>query len=200
MLRRFAIGSSLCVLVGCGGDAPKPGAGDTSAKSPDAPMTQADLQRIAAEKGLTLPGAEAAGERPLMLPGAAAQASDEEDRKALKIEVLREGEGPGIERGQTGKFHYTGMLLNGKVFDSSRFDPDPESPDDGRTFGKPTEFALQEGSLIRGWTLGIPGMKVGERRRITIPARLGYGEYGRGDKIPGNSTLVFDIELVDVVR
>ena len=63
--------------------------------------------------------------------------------------------------------------------------------------GDPIEFVLSEGGLIKGWTDGIPGMKVGGQRKLTIPSSLGYGAWGTGT-IPANAGLIFDVELVDV--
>lgn len=109
------------------------------------------------------------------------------DYPNLKVETITPGTGAAIEYGQTGRFHYTGTLVNGTEFDSSR------------KRGEPVEFALQSGSLIEGWILALPGMKVGERRRLVIPPELGYGASGSGS-IPPNSILVFDVELVEIVK
>jgi FKBP-type peptidyl-prolyl cis-trans isomerase len=81
---------------------------------------------------------------------------------------------------------YTGALTDGTVFDST-----------DKQGGTPATFTLAKGSLIDGWVQGIPGMKVGGKRHLVIPASLGYGDKANGS-IPANSTLVFDIELVDV--
>lgn len=81
--------------------------------------------------------------------------------------------------------HYTGWLPNGTQFDSSR----------GKS---PFAFTLGAGEVIRGWDEGVAGMKVGGRRKLVIPAALGYGETGAGADIPPNSTLVFDVELLGV--
>ena len=82
--------------------------------------------------------------------------------------------------------HYTGTLTNGKKFDSSR--------DRNDTF----DFQLGAGMVIKGWDQGIVGMKVGGRRKLTVPPELGYGPMGYPPVIPPNSTLIFDVELVEV--
>eukprot|EP01116_Phalansterium_solitarium_P020178 TRINITY_DN5880_c0_g1_i1.p1 TRINITY_DN5880_c0_g1~~TRINITY_DN5880_c0_g1_i1.p1 ORF type:complete len:134 (-),score=47.52 TRINITY_DN5880_c0_g1_i1:94-495(-) len=92
------------------------------------------------------------------------------------------------QRGDTLKIHYVGTLKSdGSKFDSSRDRNDPFS------------FKLGEGQVIAGWDQGLRGMCIGEKRRLTIPPSLGYGDSGAGDKIPGGSTLVFETELIDIV-
>lgn len=104
----------------------------------------------------------------------------------LKIEVLSEGSGEVLaQKGQTVSVHYTGTLENGVKFDSSL------------DRGEPFEFPLGAGYVIPGWDLGVAGMKVGEKRRLTIPPHLGYGEHGVGP-IPGNATLIFEVELMGI--
>ena len=88
--------------------------------------------------------------------------------------------------GQEATVHYTGWLPNGSEFDSSR------------KGGQPFAFVIDGGMVIRGWDEGVKGMKVGGRRKLVIPAALGYGENGAPPDIPPNSTLVFDVELVGV--
>lgn len=96
------------------------------------------------------------------------------------------GAGPEAKTGDKVKVHYTGTLMNGKEFDSS--------------VGKdPFEFTLGQGNVIKGWDEGVPGMKVGGKRKLTIPWKLAYGESGSGDKIPPKAALKFDIELLEIV-
>ncbi len=99
---------------------------------------------------------------------------------------LRKGTGAEAAPGKKVKVHYTGWLTDGKKFDSSV------------DRHEPIEFTLGAGMVIKGWDEGIAGMKVGGRRQLHIPAKLGYGDHGAGDAIPPNADLVFDCALVDV--
>jgi peptidylprolyl isomerase len=96
------------------------------------------------------------------------------------------GTGATPQKGQTVTVHYTGTLENGKKFDSSV------------DRGVPANFEIGVGKVIKGWDEGLMTMKVGGKRRLVIPAKLGYGPAGRPPDIPGNSTLIFDIELLGV--
>jgi FKBP-type peptidyl-prolyl cis-trans isomerase len=104
----------------------------------------------------------------------------------VKIEDLIMGKGVEVKMGDTVTMHYTGTLLDGTKFDSSH---DHEG-------NKPLISMIPNTRLIQGWNRGIPGMKVGGKRRLTIPPALGYGGEAKA-KIPPNSTLVFELELVD---
>ncbi len=104
----------------------------------------------------------------------------------LKYEDLAEGDGAVAAAGQRVTVHYTGWLTDGSKFDSSVDRAEPFS------------FALGRGMVIRGWDEGVVGMKVGGRRRLTIPPQLGYGAQGAGGVIPPNATLVFEVELLQV--
>jgi hypothetical protein len=104
----------------------------------------------------------------------------------LKYTDLAEGPGASPQKGQTVTVHYTGTLANGKKFDSS-YD-----------HGRPADFRIGVGSVIKGWDEGLMSMKVGGKRRLVIPSALGYGPEGRPPDIPGNSTLIFDVELLGV--
>ena len=96
------------------------------------------------------------------------------------------GTGATPQRGQTVTVHYTGTLENGSKFDSSL------------DRGKPADFKIGVGSVIKGWDEGLMTMKVGGKRRLVIPSKLGYGPEGRPPDIPGNATLIFDVELLGV--
>ena len=102
----------------------------------------------------------------------------------LIIEEIVLGEGAEAQKGQTVTVHYTGYLTDGTKFDSS---VDREQP---------FSFRLGVGQVIQGWDEGFSGMKVGGKRKLTIPPEMGYGERGAGDVIPPNATLVFDVELL----
>ncbi|MGF1633485.1 MAG: FKBP-type peptidyl-prolyl cis-trans isomerase [Phycisphaerae bacterium] len=113
----------------------------------------------------------------------------------LVIETVAVPEAPLLARpGDTVFVHYTGRLENGRVFDSSLNPPQPGRP------VEPISFELGAGRVIKGWDQGIEGMRVGEKRKLTIPPALGYGERGAGNVIPPNATLVFDVQLVGVYR
>src|SRR5438874_1907642 len=105
-----------------------------------------------------------------------------------KLEIVDEKVGTGAEAkdGDTVKVHYTGTLMNGKKFDSSR------------DRGEPFEFALGKGAVIKGWDKGVVGMKVGGKRKLTIPYDLAYGEQGSPPNIPPKAALKFDVELVSI--
>jgi peptidylprolyl isomerase len=104
----------------------------------------------------------------------------------LQIEDVSEGSGMAAQNGDMVIVHYTGKLPNGTVFDSSV----------GR---QPIRFVLGRGEVIPGWDQGLLGLKVGGKRKLTIPPHLGYGASGSGP-IPPNATLLFDVELVDIAR
>ncbi|MEK7532504.1 MAG: FKBP-type peptidyl-prolyl cis-trans isomerase [Patescibacteria group bacterium] len=102
------------------------------------------------------------------------------------IEDIKVGEGVEAKAGDTVSVHYTGWLTDGTKFDSSV------------DRGEPFEFNLGAGEVIKGWDQGVAGMKVGGKRKLTIPPDLGYGDRGAGGLIPPGATLVFEVELLTI--
>lgn len=108
------------------------------------------------------------------------------DIQGMKVEILKEGVGTEAKKGDNVMVHYTGTLINGKKFDSSV------------DRGEPFPFILGQNRVIQGWELGVLGMKVGEKRKLTIPPQLAYGNQAIGEIIPANSTLIFEVEMVGI--
>jgi FKBP-type peptidyl-prolyl cis-trans isomerase FkpA len=104
----------------------------------------------------------------------------------LEYDDIIVGEGKEAVKGRRVAVHYTGWLTDNTKFDSSV------------DRGKPFEFTLGAGQVIKGWDQGVAGMNVGGKRKLTIPADLGYGSRGAGSVIPPNATLVFEVELLEV--
>jgi FKBP-type peptidyl-prolyl cis-trans isomerase len=104
----------------------------------------------------------------------------------VKYQTLKEGAGAVAKVGQRLTLHYVGTLEDGRKFDSSR------------DRGEPHQFNIGVGEVVRGWDEGVPGMKIGEVRKLTIPPNAGYGAQGHPPAIPPNATLVFEIELINV--
>ena len=109
------------------------------------------------------------------------------DSPELKIQDLIIGEGKQIVRGALVQVHYEGRLSDGSVFDSSI------------AKGRPFQFVFGTGRVIKGWDLGLVGMRVGGKRALQIPSQLAYGERKIGDKIPPHSDLAFTVELLEVL-
>ncbi|MCH8907215.1 MAG: FKBP-type peptidyl-prolyl cis-trans isomerase [Candidatus Heimdallarchaeota archaeon] len=105
----------------------------------------------------------------------------------LQIDDLKIGNGASPKNGNTVVVHYTGWLINGKKFDSSV------------DRNKPFEFKIGLGQVIKGWDEGVASMKIGGKRKLTIPPEMGYGDKDVGNGlIPPNSTLVFEVELLGI--
>ncbi len=104
----------------------------------------------------------------------------------LKVEILKQGQGVEIKNGDKATVHYVGTLENEKKFDSSL------------DRGQPFEFIVGAGRVIKGWDLGVAGMKAGEKRKLTIPYNLAYGEAGIPNAIPPKATLIFEVELLKI--
>jgi FKBP-type peptidyl-prolyl cis-trans isomerase FkpA len=105
----------------------------------------------------------------------------------LQIEEIKLGDGDSAAAGQFVSVHYTGWLTDGSKFDSSK------------DRNEPFDFPLGQRNVIAGWDEGVQGMRVGGIRKLTIPPQLGYGARGAGGVIPPNATLVFEVELLDIL-
>lgn len=108
------------------------------------------------------------------------------DINGVKVEVLAEGKGEEVKPGDTVSIHYTGWLTDGTKFDSSV------------DRGVPFVTKIGVGTVIKGWDMGVIGMKPEEKRKLTIPSDYAYGPYGAGDVIPPNADLIFEVELIEV--
>lgn len=113
------------------------------------------------------------------------ETTNDESVTELVIEDLTVGTGEEAKAGDLVEVHYVGTLTDGTEFDASR--------NRGQTFS----FTIGAGEVIQGWDEGVPGMKVGGIRKLTIPSDMAYGEYGVGS-IPGGATLIFEVELVSI--
>ncbi len=168
----------LCVLVflwaGCAGK----GNGSKSDSAPSQESAQATDTRAAAPAETPAPAAKM--EAPTMPENTVTTPS------GLQYADLVVGTGASPKAGQLAVVHYTGWLTDGKKFDSSV------------DRGEPFTFPLGQKRVIAGWDEGVATMKVGGKRRLTIPANLAYGERGAGGVIPANATLIFDVELLDI--
>ncbi|MEM7113042.1 MAG: FKBP-type peptidyl-prolyl cis-trans isomerase [Chloroflexota bacterium] len=163
--RKLAIGLAfilMLLLVACGGSAAEEPAAEESAN--EAPATAVPVEESAAEETNQ-------------------QSEGNEEVGELQVTITEEGDGPQAEPGQLVAVHYTGMLDDGTVFDSSV------------ERGQPIEFVLGSGRVIPGWEEGIAQMRVGDKATLVIPPHMAYGPGGRGS-IPPNATLTFDVELI----
>ena len=110
--------------------------------------------------------------------------------EGVKVTILREGNGEIAKAGDTVAMNYTGKLTDGTTFDSN-MDPKFQHVE-------PFVFTIGAGMVIKGWDLGIAGMKIGEKRNLTIEPSYAYGSSGAGGVIPPNATLFFDVELLAI--
>ena len=164
-LNALLVGSLFIVVCACQGETPV---------SPNLPAAE---NKAKAKKTVDELIAELKKKHP--------KAKFETTKSGMKYFVLKDGEGDKCGKGKKIKAHYTGTLLDGKKFDSSR--------DRGQSF----EFTVGIGQVIKGWDEALSDMKKGEQRLLVLPPELAYGERGAGGVIPPNATLVFDVELID---
>lgn len=135
-------------------------------------------------KPTTLPPAAPASAAPAA--GASQETKETTTSSGLKYVDLKVGDGASPKTGQRVFVHYTGWLTDGTKFDSSV------------DRGQPFSFPLGKGQVIKGWDEGVATMKVGGKRKLTIPPSLGYGAGGYPPVIPASATLIFDVELLDI--
>ncbi len=128
--------------------------------------------------------------RPTVTTPISQEASDQAN--GVKVVIVQEGSGEGAALGNTLSVNYTGMLSDGTVFDSNM---DPKF-----NHVEPFVLVLGQGNVIPGWEAGLTGMKVGERRVLEISPDYAYGAAGYPPVIPPNATLLFQIELVDIIK
>ena len=161
-----------------------------------AQFTGGDGERAIADSAITTPQAQETlvaqgtandliGEDE-MTESAAADENVVTTDSGLQYVVIEEGDGASPQPGNRVFVHYVGTLENGTKFDSSR------------DRGRPFDFTIGQGQVIKGWDEGVGMMKVGDRRKLIIPPDLGYGARGAGGVIPPNATLIFDVELLRI--
>lgn len=184
MLHRIAWFSCAAILVaglaGCGGEKAEE---KKEAAAPEA-TEQTTPSRTEAPETMTLDQMKAALAEKLQFDWADVK----NDPSGLEYIVRQEGTGDIPKQGDVIKAHYTGYLMNGTKFDSS--------VDRGQPFQTP----IGVGRVIAGWDQAFTSMKVGEKRILIIPPELGYGARGAGNVIPPNATLLFDVELLGIVK
>src|SRR5208282_5534073 len=105
----------------------------------------------------------------------------------IKYETLQEGAGPDAKPGESIRVHYVGKLENGEVFDTTR------------SAGSPRLITIGDKDQIKMWMEALPGMRVGEIRKMIVPPALGYGTKGKPPAVPPHATLVFEVELIDIL-
>jgi len=144
-------------------------------------LSGVSVAQTAAKKTTAKPTAKSAPSGPTKVTGAPTKTAS-----GLEYWDIKVGTGAVAQTGKQVKVDYTGWLTNGKKFDSSV------------GTGRPFDFMLGASQVIKGWDEGVVGMKVGGKRQLRIPPDLAYGAAGHPPQIPANSTLIFDVQLVDV--
>ncbi len=188
LVTRGCLGLAL-ILVGC--DAPD----DIVPTSPPGtllPRTPPDANDPAQAQGeaavITPKAPGDSGKAPAYTPALpTAKGETKTTKNGVKYETLKPGTGEELMPGKVAVFHYVGTLENGTVFDSTREKKNPY------------KVAIGMGQLIKGWEEGLPGMRVGELRKIWVPYAMGYGDRDR-EKIPAKSNLIFEVELLQVLK
>jgi FKBP-type peptidyl-prolyl cis-trans isomerase len=182
LLRILPVGVVGWALIGC--DSPPdivplaPPGMPVQRKNPDADPAQAQGEVAAAPAKGATPATKTP--EPVLVPAPpTAKGETKTLPGGVKYETLKDGTGPELKLGQTGEFIYEGRLESGKVFDASTLRTNLDG-------------------MINGWKEGLPGMKVGEVRQLTIPPEKGYGAAGRVPQIPPNATLIFKVELAKI--
>lgn len=165
----FAMASALLFAQGCKCERPS-----------------SDEDRAADSSDQAADGMEGADEAAMEAEQEGSEGASSEAVTELQIVDITEGDGDEASSGMSVTVHYKGKLIDGAQFDSS-YDR-----------GQPFTFNLGAGQVIKGWDQGVKGMKVGGKRKLIIPAHLGYGDRGAGNLIPPNSTLEFEVELLSV--
>jgi FKBP-type peptidyl-prolyl cis-trans isomerase len=142
---------------------------------------------VAVAQPSTQPGAHPATQPAMHSPAGGAQGAQRTTPSGLKIVEVAPGDST-TRKGDVVWVHYTGRLTDGKKFDSSL------------DRNEPLRFELGKGQVIKGWDEGVAGMKIGEKRQLTIPPELAYGKRGQPPTIPPDATLIFDVELIGMAR
>lgn len=187
LLTRGCLGSAL-ILVGC--DAPEE-IMPTSPPGTVLPRTAPDSKDPAQAQGesaVIAPKASGESGKASYTPALpTAKGVTQTTKNGVKYETLKEGTGDELKPGRVALFHYVGTLENGTIFDSTR------------QRGQPYKVAIGTGQLIKGWEEGLPGMRVGEIRKLWVPAKMAYGEIEK-PQIPSNSNLIFEVELLQILN
>ena len=148
-------------------------------------LLQARMQQAGREEMERISAANLAAERAFMAENAK-KPGVVVTKSGLQYEVLKSGSGATPSASDTVRVHYVGTLLDGTEFDSSV------------RRGEPAEFGVNQ--VIAGWTEALQLMSVGSKYKLYIPARIAYGERGAGQAIPPNAALIFEVELLDIVK